>query len=76
MILQEMADFVTVLLVTVGVSGLVASLYACGLRLWSAQDSTSNDGSCSLRRAGSIACFVACAFVVLFALWLMIPVFH
>ena len=29
-----------------------------------------------LAKAGAIACYVACVAIVLFALWLMIPVFH
>ena len=36
MIVHEIANFVTVLAVTVGISGLIASLYASGLRLWAA----------------------------------------
>ena len=27
-------------------------------------------------RVGSVICFSGCVFIVLFALWLMIPIFH
>lgn len=53
-------------------------MYASGLRLWAKSGSPKGgDGSPNyLVRFASVACFAACVVVVLFALWLMIPMFH
>lgn len=53
-------------------------MYASGLRLWAKSGSPEgSDGSPNyLVRFASVACFAACVVVVLFALWLMIPMFH
>ena len=75
--LQELLNFVTVLAVAVGVAGSVGALYANGLRLWAAAEERGAHEHASItRRTGSAVCFSACAAIVLFALWLMIPVFH
>ncbi len=76
MIVHEIANFVTVLATAVGISSLIGMLYASGLRFW-AEGKLDADGNAHLmHRVGSVVCFSACVFVVLFALWLMIPVFH
>ena len=76
--MQELINFATVLIVAVGIAGGIGVMYASGLRLWSKSGaSQSADGSPNyLVRFASVACFAACVVVVLFALWLMIPMFH
>ena len=78
MIASELINFVTVLAVAVGVACAISVLYASGLRLWAKSGAPEGgDGSPNyLFRFASVACFAACVVVVLFALWLMIPMFH
>ena len=83
MVMQEIGSFLTVLVVAVCAAGAVAALYATALRLWalgSAEASkaagTGEGAERPHAKAGAIACYVACVAIVLFALWLMIPVFH
>lgn len=76
--MQELVNFATVLVVAVGIASAIGVMYASGLRLWSKSGAPEGgDGSPNyLIRFASVACFAACVVVVLFALWLMIPVFH
>lgn len=76
MILQEIFNLVTVLAVTVGIAGAVSILYASGLRFWAEGKLDSEGNAHLLSRIGSVVCFAGCVFIVLYALWLMIPVFH
>lgn len=88
MLMQEAISFATVLLVAVCIAGAVSVLYAFGLRFWSrasadaltighlhAAESAHNRIHVITRLAAAL-CFAACAAIVLFALWLMIPAFH
>ena len=75
--MQEVINFLTVLLVAVGIAGGIGTMYASGLRLWARSAVAEQEGDGYLgSRVASVACFVACVIVVLFALWLMIPLFH
>lgn len=75
--MQELINFATVLIVAVGIAGGIGVMYASGLRLWAKSGAAEGDGSPNyLVRFASVACFAACVVVVLFALWLMIPMFH
>ncbi|MEF2560577.1 MAG: hypothetical protein U0M96_05785 [Eggerthellaceae bacterium] len=75
--MQEVINFLTVLLVAVGIAGGIGTMYASGLRLWARSTVAEQEGDGYLgSRVASVACFVACVIVVLFALWLMIPLFH
>lgn len=83
MIAQEIGSFFIVLAVAVCVAGGIGLLYAVGLRLWlggtvarGGEASGCPAGPTPGRRVGAIACFAACVLIVLFALWLMIPVFY
>ncbi|MEE0845531.1 MAG: hypothetical protein U0L71_04980 [Eggerthellaceae bacterium] len=76
MIEQEIISFVTVLIVAVGVACAISLLYALGLRLWARGAVEAEGGAHMLPRLFSCVCFVACIAIVLFALWLMIPLFH
>lgn len=73
---QEIMSFLTVLIVAVVVAGGISTLYALGIRLWAAGLVETDSGTHMLPRLGSIICFAACVAIVLFALWLMIPLFH
>lgn len=74
--MQEALNFILVLLLAVCVAGSLSSLYASGLRLW-AKGSVDAEGRPHLApRIGSAVCFAACIAIVIFALWLMIPLFH
>ena len=77
MITSEVVSFFTVLAVAVIVACTIAFLYGMGLRLWYQAVTVESQGSPRiLTRVGSVLCFTACVFIVLFALWLMIPIFH
>lgn len=76
MIEQEIISFVTVLVVAVVVASAISSLYALGLRLWARGAVEAEGGAHMLPRLFSCVCFAACIAIVLFALWLMIPLFH
>lgn len=77
--LTEAMDFIIVLAVAVVVAGLIGTLYATGIRLWAqgvtAEGEVEHSSHLSAR-VGAVVCFAACVVIVLFALWLMIPVFH
>ncbi len=76
--MQEVMNFATVLVVAVCIAGGIGVMYSSGLRLWAKSGSAEGaDGSPNyLIRFASVVCFAACVVVVLFALWLMIPMFH
>jgi hypothetical protein len=76
--LQELLNFVVVLVSAVAIAGSVGALYANGLRLWAAAEegAGAHEHVSITRRTGSAVCFGACAAIVLFALWLMVPAFH
>ena len=76
MIASELINFVPVLAVAVGVACAISVLYASGLRLWAAGDVDAQGTPHLLHRVVSVVCFTACVVIVLFALWLMIPMFH
>ena len=76
MITTEIISFATVLFTAVCVASLISVLYAWGLRMWA---DGSVDAQCNahlMHRVISVICFTACVSIVLFALWLMIPMFH
>lgn len=73
--MDEVLNFVRVLVVTVGVACSVGALYASALRLWLTSESA-NGTVVVGRRVGAVALLVVCAAVVLVALWLIIPAFH
>ena len=75
MIMSEVVNFATVLVVAVCVAGSIAALYASGLRLWAAGD-TDTQAAHLTSRIWSAVCFAACVAIVLFALGLMSPAFH
>lgn len=76
MIEQEIMSFATVLVVAIGVACVISTLYALGLRLWARGAVEAEGGAHMLPRLCSCVCFAACIAIVLFALWLMIPLFH
>lgn len=69
-------SFMLVLGVAVGIAGAIGTLYATGLRLWSLGTVDSKGDANLTARIGSVLCFCTCVTIVLFALWLMIPLFH
>lgn len=74
--MQEVLNFVIVLVAAVGIASVISVLYASGLRLW-AKGGINEKGEAQLTpRIASVVCFALCVFIVLFALWLMIPMFH
>lgn len=74
--MAEITSFVTVLVVAICVACAISTLYASGLRLWAGGGLDSNGNAHILHRVCSVLCFTACVAIVLFALWLMIPLFH
>ena len=76
MIASELVNFVTVLLTAICVACAISVLYASGLRLWAAGEVDAQGNAHLLHRVVSVICFTACVAIVLFALWLMIPMFH
>jgi hypothetical protein len=64
----DWAAFLVVLFATLVGASLVVTLYSLGLRLL--------DRSTGLRRGAGVACFVVCALVVLYGVYLIIPAFH
>ena len=76
MIATEITSFVTVLVVAVCVASVVSVLYASGLRLWAGGILDSKGDAHLGHRVASVMCFTACVAIVLFALWLMILLFH
>lgn len=76
MFMQEVTNFVLVLVVAMGVAGMISALYATGLRLWSQSAVDAAGDAHLMTRLGSVMCFAACVAIILFALWLMVPLFH
>lgn len=74
--MHEIVNFAVVLGVAVCVAGAVSVLYASGLRLWAQADACAPHAPRVMTRLGSAVCFAACVAIVLFALWLMVPLFH
>ncbi len=74
--MQEIINFLTVLVVAVGIAGGLGALYASGLRLWAQGGLDSKGNAHIINRLCSVICFTACVVIILFALWLMIPMFH
>ena len=74
--MQELMNFATVLIVAVGIAGCIGVMYASGLRLWAAGGLDREGYARIMPRVGSVICFTGCVFIVLFALWLMIAIFH
>jgi hypothetical protein len=64
----DWAAFLVVLFATLLGASLVVTLYSLGLRLL--------DRSTGARRVAGIACFVVCALVVLYGVYLIIPALH
>lgn len=73
---EEIMSFVAVLVVAVGVASVISCLYALGLRLWERGAVEADGGAHMIPRLFSCVCFAGCIAIVLFALWLMIPLFH
>lgn len=74
---SEVLNFIAVLACAVCIAGGIGALYSAGLRLWAAGAPLDNSGNAHiLTRVCSVVCFTACVCIVLFALWLMVPVFH
>jgi hypothetical protein len=64
----DWAAFLVVLVATLVGASLVVTLYSFGLRLL--------DRSTGPKRVVGIGCFVLCALVVLYGVYLIIPAFH
>ena len=60
--------FVTVVVGSLVSACLLVGLFSLGLRV--------NDGTASWRRPIAVVIFVACAAVVAFGLYLIVPIFH
>lgn len=74
--MAEILNFITVLVVAIAVASSISVLYASGLRLWAGGGVDSRGNAHLIHRICSVLCFTACVVIVLFALWLMIPLFH
>jgi hypothetical protein len=64
----DWAAFLVVLVATLVAASLVVTLYSLGLRL--------TDRAIGARRAAGVACFVVCALVVLYGVYLIVPFFR
>lgn len=74
--MQEVLSFLTVLVTDICVAGAICVLYSCGIRMW-ARGAVDSAGNAHLgARIVSVCCFSACVAIVLFALYLIIPIFH
>lgn len=74
--MEQVLNFVIVLVVAVAIAGSIGVLYASGLRLWYAGRVDAQGNANLGPRICSVCCFAACVLIILFALWLMIPIFH
>jgi succinate dehydrogenase/fumarate reductase cytochrome b subunit len=73
---MNILNFVIVLVCAVAISSAVAVLYANAVRLLAVAKADVEGIHHMRSRIGASMCFAACAIIVLFALWLIIPVFH
>ena len=64
----DWAAFLTVVVGSLVSACLLVTLFSLGLRL--------NDGTARWRRPVSVVVFVACAAVVVFGIYLIVPIFH
>ena len=73
---MELRNFAIVLACSVCIAGAVGALYANGIRLLSiAQQDAEGIHHMKTRILASVS-FAVCVAIVLFALWLIIPIFH
>ncbi len=70
--MSEVINFFVVLACAVGIASGMSILYATGVRLWI----NSENGEAAAKRVGAFVCFGACIVLIIFALYLIIPVFH
>jgi len=68
----DWAAFFVVLATTLVASCTVVALFSLGLRLLD----TGQRAAHGVRRAAGLACFTVCALLVLYGVYLIIPVFH
>jgi hypothetical protein len=61
-------SFFVVLAASIAAACGVVALYSFGLRLV--------DGAVGIRRAAGVACFVLCALLIVYGVYLVIPLFH
>lgn len=73
---MNFANFFIVLVCAVAIAGALAALYANGVRLLAHASSDEEGVRHMSSRVGAAACFAMCIAIVIFALWLMVPVFH
>jgi hypothetical protein len=64
----DWAAFLVVLVATLVAASLVVTLYSLGLRL--------TDHATGVRRVAGVVCFAACALVVLYGVYLIVPFFQ
>ncbi len=72
---MQVMNFLLVLVIAVLVASCLGFLYATGLRLVTGdadQEGPVNGG----KKAAGYVCFGLCILIVLFALYLIIPIFH
>ena len=74
--MEQVMEFVLVLVVDICVAASISVLYATGLRMWARGAVPAGTGGHITYRLASAMCFAACVVIVLVALWLMIPIFH
>jgi hypothetical protein len=72
---MQVANFFLVLAVATGIACGVGFLFASGLRLLVGDEGRQNQVG-SARKALAYLCFAGCVAVVVYALYLIIPVFH
>lgn len=74
--LQELLNLLVVLLITAGITCSIAVLYSLCLRLLPSCRFSKALFVQAASRIGFFACGAACIAIIVFALWMMIPVFH
>ncbi len=73
---MNIINFLIVLVCAVGIAGMLAALYANGVRLLAHAATDEESIHHMSSRVGAAFCFGVCIAIVLFALWLIIPMFH